>query len=517
MPKAASPAPGREARVNWPRLGGLGDAQTLRQMAGDLREGVYVSTLDGRILDANPAFLELFGVTSVEELGRYPVYDLLVNPAERAAELELLRKEGEVREFEFQIRRPDGRIRTVLDARHAVRNEATGETLFHGILVDTTERAQDPERLERWFSLLRATLESTADGIMVVDRRGKIVSFNQQYADLWKTPSEILAAGDDGRAQQHASTQVKRPDEFLARVQALYADADATSSDILELKDGRVFRRYSQPHRVAGESVGRVWSYSDVTQRDQAETALRESEERYRRLVELFPDGICVAVDGRIAFVNAAGARILGAGSPEALIGKPATDVVRPEFRGVVAELMSTMLRADRAAPLSGDMFLRLDGAPIDVEVTAAPLTYGERPAVQFVVRDVSERRRAERALRESEERYALAVRGANDGLWDWNLGQQRGLLLAALEVDARLRRATRSAHRPDEWFDARPPRGLPSGRGRDRRPPRGPDPASSRTSTASCTRTAATAGCCAAASRCATRRDAPTAHGRLA
>jgi diguanylate cyclase (GGDEF)-like protein/PAS domain S-box-containing protein len=422
VPKAASPAPGREARVNWPRLGSLGDSQTLRQLAGDLREGVYVSTLEGRILDANPAFLELFGVTSVEELGRYPVYDLLVNPAERAAELELLRKEGEVREFEFQIRRPDGRIRTVLDARHAVRNELTGETVFHGILVDTTERAQDPERLERWFSLLRATLESTADGIMVVDRRGKIVSFNQQYADLWKTPSEILAAGDDGRAQQHASTQVKRPDEFLAKVQALYADADATSSDMLELKDGRVFRRYSQPHRVAGESVGRVWSYSDVTQRDQAETALRESEERYRRLVELFPDGICVAVDGRIAFVNPAGARILGAGSPEALIGKPATDVVRPEFRAVVAELMSTMLREDRAAPLSGDMFLRLDGAPIDVEVTAAPLKYGDRPAVQFVVRDISERRRAERALRESEERYALAARGANDGLWDWNL-----------------------------------------------------------------------------------------------
>jgi diguanylate cyclase (GGDEF)-like protein/PAS domain S-box-containing protein len=422
VPKVASPAPGREARASRPRLDNLQDSQTLRQLVGKLREGVYVSTLEGKILDANSAFLDIFGLPNAEALGRYSVYDLLLDPAQRDLELELLRSEGAVREFEFQIRRPDGMIRTVLDACHEVRNEATGETLLHGILVDITDRKHEEERLERWFSLLRATLESTADGILVVDLRGNIVSFNQKFAELWKIPGEVLAAGDDKRALEHASRQLKHPAEFLAKVEELYAEPEATSSDIIEFADGRVFERYSQPQRVAGKSVGRVWSFRDVTERIRAETALRESEERYRRLVELSPDGISVYVDGRIVFVNAAGARIFGATRPEELIGKPVLEIVHPDFRPIVADRMRRMLAQDKPVPLIAEKFIRLDGTPLDVEVVAAPLKYRDRQAVQVVVRDMSERRQAEHALRESEERYAIAARGANDGLWDWNL-----------------------------------------------------------------------------------------------
>jgi PAS domain S-box-containing protein len=187
-----SPAQGREARTSHPRLQSLQDPATLRALVGNLREGVYVSNLAGKILDANPAFLRMFGIASLEELGRYTVYDLLVDPAQRASELELIARDGAVREFEIQIRRPHGQIRTVLDACHAVQEPETRETLFHGILVDITDRKEQEDRLERWFSLLRATLESTADGLLVVDNNGKIVSFNQKFAQMWKIPGEIL-------------------------------------------------------------------------------------------------------------------------------------------------------------------------------------------------------------------------------------------------------------------------------------------------------------------------------------
>ena len=415
-------AQGREARAKGLARHSLQDPATLRELVGKLREGVYISNLQGRILDANPAFLRICGLASLDALARVTVYDLLVDPAQRASELELLARDGAVREFEFRIRRPDGDERTVLDACHAATDPETGETLYHGILVDITDLKAEEARLEHWFSLLRATLESTADGILVVDGKGKIVSFNQKFAKMWKIPGDILVTGDDQRALDAVRDQLKYPDRFIAKVRELYADPDATSSDIIELADGRVFERYSQPQRVSGRSVGRVFSFRDVSERDKAEAELREGEERYRRLVELSPDGIGVYVDGRVVFVNAAGARIFGATSPDQLIGKPIMDLVHPAFRPEAAERMRLMLDEGRQVPLIAETFLRLDGSTVDVEVMAAPLKYRDRKAVQVVFRDMSERRHQELALRESEERYALAARGANDGLWDWHL-----------------------------------------------------------------------------------------------
>jgi diguanylate cyclase (GGDEF)-like protein/PAS domain S-box-containing protein len=124
------------------RLRSLQDAETLQRFIEDLREGIYITSEQGEILDANPACLEIFGVSSVNELRRFRAQDLYADPARRIQEMELLARDGEVREFELVIRRPDGGERTVLDTCRQVRDPETGEALLHGVLVDISSRKQ---------------------------------------------------------------------------------------------------------------------------------------------------------------------------------------------------------------------------------------------------------------------------------------------------------------------------------------------------------------------------------------
>jgi PAS domain S-box-containing protein len=147
------------------------------------------------------------------------------------------------------------------------------------IVRDVTDRRRAEQALEHSLSLLQATLESTADGILVVNMDGTIASFNQKFVDLWGIPEDILASRDDRRALTYVLDQLTHPDRFMSKVHELYSHPDAESFDVLEFKDGRVFERYSHPQRIGGVSVGRVWSFLDVTARTHAEEGLHLAKE----------------------------------------------------------------------------------------------------------------------------------------------------------------------------------------------------------------------------------------------
>jgi PAS domain S-box-containing protein len=157
---------------------------------------------------------------------------------------------------------------------------------------------QDKERvraLEEQLELLRGTLESTTDGILVVDERGGIVTYNQRFASLWSIPESILKSRKDEEALSYVLTQLKDPDGFIRKVRELYSKQDASSYDTIEFKDGRIFERFSQPHPGLARSLGRVWSFRDVSKRKRTENALLESEERYRSLVRQAKDALLQA------------------------------------------------------------------------------------------------------------------------------------------------------------------------------------------------------------------------------
>jgi len=124
-------------------------------------------------------------------------------------------------------------------------------------------------------SVLQATLESTADGILVVDLDGNIVSHNRHFEEMWRLPPALIAANNDAagrrRLVDHLREQLVDPELFVDGIQDRYAEPQADSFDVLVFKDGRVLERYSIPLRLDGRSVGRVWSFRDVTARRRAE------------------------------------------------------------------------------------------------------------------------------------------------------------------------------------------------------------------------------------------------------
>ncbi|MBF8249221.1 MAG: multi-sensor hybrid histidine kinase [Bacteroidetes bacterium] len=263
------------------------------------------------------------------------------------------------------------------------------------------------ENLKRSLSLLQATLDSTADGILVVDSQGKIERFNKKFLEMWRIPPAIIESAEDDKAIAFVLDQLKDPEQFLKKVRDLYAQPDATSFDSLEFKDGRVFERYSQPQRIDGKSVGRVWSFRDITESAKAGRELHSSEKKFRALFENVLDGMYQSTpEGRLLMVNPALIRMLGYDSEEELLKADiATDLyMDPQQR------LSLMKKYDLDGLVRSEELTlrRKDGAAITVLENSRTVRDDSGKILYYegTLTDITEQKKAEQALRESEERY---------------------------------------------------------------------------------------------------------------
>ncbi|HEX7595528.1 MAG TPA: PAS domain S-box protein [Gemmatimonadaceae bacterium] len=276
----SSAVPGWTAEYAVP-LGGPGHLllATFEQAA----IGIAHLTLDEDWISVNQRFCEITGY-SREEILQLRVQDLS-HPEEVPASLDFIRRirAGELPEYKMEKRyvRKNGAVIWVNLTVSIVRSAAGDPLYLVGFIEDITQRRDAQSEASKSLSLLRATLESTADGILVVDLNGRILSFNQKMADMWEIPPEVFASGDDQGAINAAVDKLVYPEDFMAKVMELYRDPEQASYDVVELKDGRTFERYSQPQRIEDVPVGRVWSFRDVTSRlraDEQERALTQEQ-----------------------------------------------------------------------------------------------------------------------------------------------------------------------------------------------------------------------------------------------
>ena len=154
--------------------------------------------------------------------------------------------------------------------------DAKGRIL--GVIVvaqDITDRMRITEELRQSLDTLKATLESTVDGILVVDEHERIINYNHNFVTMWGIPESVLASKDDASAVRFVLSQLVDPDGFIRKIKELYAKREDESRDVLQFKDGRIFERYSKPLPLGEGRFGRVWSFRDVTERRKFEAELK--------------------------------------------------------------------------------------------------------------------------------------------------------------------------------------------------------------------------------------------------
>ena len=268
--------------------------------------------------------------------------------------------------------------------------------------LSADSRAQPCPQAEDDDSAAKYLYELSRDVILFLDRTGKILCINPCGIQLSGYSAEELRGANIFDLlllpEDHSAVRQMLQDAVKGRARECEVRWRTNDGAIVHFAGASV-PRFS----ASGEFLSTLCTLRDVTEGKRAEEALRESEERYRVLVEFSPNSICVHRDGKLLYVNPAGVRLFGATDLAELVGHSVLDFIHPDSLPVVRERLRR-LREGGTAPLIEERFVTLNGDVRDVEVTAIPITYENGPAAQVIIRDITERKQAEEKLRASEQ-----------------------------------------------------------------------------------------------------------------
>lgn len=270
------------------------------------------------------------------------------------------------------------------------------------------------------LAMMRATLESTTDAILVTDVVGHVTDFNEKFIRFWGISPEAIEQKTHQELQEFSAKQLKDPGAFIARIAEIYASWPPETFDLLEFADGRVYERYSKIQRINQRPVGRVWSYRDITEGRRAEQALREQSEWFSVTLGSIGDAVITVSTGcRVTYLNPVAEKYTGWTNSES-IGKPLSEVMRivnETTRQPAPNPIDSALADGKTVGLANHtVLISRDNSEVPIEDSAAPIKNqaGSIIGAVMVFHDVSERREKERTLARlyDEEQQA---RGASE------------------------------------------------------------------------------------------------------
>lgn len=312
-------------------------------------------------------------------------------------------------------------------------------------------------KYEQSQALLHAAVGATADGILVVDTAGKIAASNNAFHEMWNVPAELRDSRDDEKLLASILNQLMDPAGFLALVRELYARPEIESRDEIAFKDGRVFERYSFPMREGGRITGRIWSFRDITARQQADAAVQASEQKYRWIVDTASEGILIIDEShRITFMNRRLMEMLGYSDAD-LHQKHLEFLIFPED---LAEHHLRLSERRQGMPARYERRVRRkDGSALWVLVSASPLMdeNGIFRGSLSMLTDITARKTAEEELaRHQQQLEELVALRTADLTREIQMRRKMEVRLANAIHVADLGMYERTANQNDVYLDDR-------------------------------------------------------------
>jgi PAS domain S-box-containing protein len=259
---------------------------------------------------------------------------------------------------------------------------------------------------------LSAVLSLSSELVVQLDNSLRIIFANEPFHKLIGTDGKSLV----GKNIEYTPVALVFDDffpGFLENIREGLIGKEWAGEIVLTTKDLIFFCRIA-PTVFDDGRKGVSALLEDITEKKRTELTLQESEERYRQLVEISPDAVIIHQEGKISYINPAAVKLLGASQPDEIIGKNVLDSIHPDFHDSVMKNIEKDLK-DEISPSLVLQMIRLDGTSIIVEGRGVRTSLGGKPAIQVAIRDISESKRAEAALHESEEKYRTLINQAND------------------------------------------------------------------------------------------------------
>lgn len=418
---------------------------------------IHITDRHGNIQWVNPAFTQLTGYSSQEAVGRNP-RELVKSGRHDAAFFKNLWDtilDGRVWQGEIINRRKDGTLYAEFQTITPVRDHRGQVSHFVAIKKDITER----KRAEEDLRIKESAMASAISGIAMAGLDEKITYVNAAWLRMfgYDSPAEVIGT----TPMDH----VQKPADAVAAVAGIKSGGHWAGEMVCRRRDGVPFFVELECNMVTGDDgrpLSLLAAFEDITERKRAEETLRESEDRYRSLVEESPDVIGIYQEGKLVFINSTGVEQLGAKSKDELLGLSGEQLIHPDDHSVATDRIRRRLAGETGIYPAEVRYRRLDGTMLFMEIIATPITFGGKEAVQFIARDITGRKRAEQELTMAHRHAtvlaqlgrklaevltpraaALSILQAADGLlhWDsswlrvWSEEQQQWKDLAAFDL----------------------------------------------------------------------------------
>lgn len=305
-----------------------------------------------------------------------------------------------------------------------------------GFARDITESKNNEISLKATVSALEASLESTADGILIVNTEGKITNWNKKFLEMWKLSDDILRNNSDSFVLNHILSLLSNPEKFLNKVNYLYSHPDESSFDQIDFLDGQIYERYSQAQVIDDIIVGRVWSFRDVTESRLAEDNINKLAIELQATLDTITAGICHIKDHRILWANSAHDNLFGY-EDGSTIGMN-TSAFFPDSEIYQLFLQNASIQLHTGKYYNSDMEMcKKDGTKLWCSLTGkfVNAVQPEEGAI-WMIEDITYRKEAETILRESEKKHRQIIDLAPDAFLHFDSeGNIIEVNIAAMEI----------------------------------------------------------------------------------